>query len=90
VGFVVDKVALRQGFPPSTSVLPSQFYSTGAPLLGKTIKLISPCGICGGQCGTGTGFSASTSVFPCQFHSTGAALQGKTKKLIIFITGVAQ
>jgi hypothetical protein len=31
---------------------------------------VNPCGICGGQSGTGTGFSFSFSVFPCQYHST--------------------
>jgi hypothetical protein len=35
VGFVVDKGALGQVFPPNTSVFPCQFHSTGAPLLGK-------------------------------------------------------
>jgi hypothetical protein len=33
-------VALRQVFPPSTSVFPCQFHSTGAALLGKGQKII--------------------------------------------------
>jgi hypothetical protein len=38
VGFVVDKVALGQVFPPSTSVFPCQFHFTGATLLVKMKK----------------------------------------------------
>jgi hypothetical protein len=40
VGFVVDKVALGQVFPPRSSVFPCQFHSTGALLLEKGQKII--------------------------------------------------
>jgi hypothetical protein len=39
VGFVVNNMALGQVFPPSTSIFPSHFHSTGAPLQGKMKKI---------------------------------------------------
>jgi hypothetical protein len=45
VGFVVHKVALGQVAPPSILVLPCQFHSTGAPLLGKTKNIILITGL---------------------------------------------
>jgi hypothetical protein len=39
VEFVVDKVALGQVSPPSTSVFPCNFHSTGAPLQRKPEKI---------------------------------------------------
>jgi hypothetical protein len=35
---------------------------------------VNPCGIFGGQSGTGTNFSPSSSLFPCQYKTT-VALQ---------------
>jgi hypothetical protein len=48
----------------------AQVICRPATAVDRVLSLASPCGICGGQIGTGTSFSPSNSVFPCQYHYT--------------------
>ena len=41
---------------------------------------VGPCGICGGQSGTGQVSLRVLFGFPCQFHSTGGPLKLKSRK----------
>jgi hypothetical protein len=76
--YETDKI---QNVWPTRAVPCLRRLVTGLPPRKPRFNTISsPCGICGGQNGTGAGVPASNSVFPCRFHSTGAPLLGKMKK----------
>jgi hypothetical protein len=63
VGFVVDKVALGQVFTPTTSVLPSQFHSTCAPLHGKFKKIVFITGLQNKPQGSGASVASAAGPF---------------------------
>ena len=50
----------------------------------------SPCGICGGQSGTGPGFSLSVLIFPCQCYSTNAPHPFIHLTLILYVLSNCQ
>jgi hypothetical protein len=69
-GCVLDSLRPEQRALPNVRAMAQVVSRRPLTAEARVRARVNPCGICGGQSGTGTGFSPSSSFFPCQYRST--------------------
>jgi hypothetical protein len=75
----MDKVALGQVFPPSTSVFPCQFHSTGARITRKNKKKIFTTGLQNKPQGCGASVASVAGPFTKKKHVSPNTLEISSK-----------